>query len=99
MRFNEVDSREKVILATRGNTHVAELETKRKKIWESEEGIRLFKSRLSEDEPLDVVCDRILVQEVERGTAVIDSWSLPWLTDKGIKIYLKADLEIRAQRV
>ncbi len=67
--------------------------------WESEEGIRLFKNRLNEDEPLDVVSDRILVQEVERGNVVIDSWSLPWLTDRGIKIYLKADLEIRAQRV
>lgn len=67
--------------------------------WESEEGIRLFKSRLDEDEPLDVISDRILVQEVEKGNVVIDSWSLPWLTDKGRKIYLKADLEIRVQRV
>ena len=50
--------------------------------WESEEGIRLFKSRLDENEPLDVVSDKILVQEAERGNVVVDSWSLPWLTDK-----------------
>jgi len=67
--------------------------------WESEEGIELFKSRLDKEEPLDVVSDRILVEEVRKGKVVIDSWSLPWLTDTGTKIYLKADLEIRAQRV
>ncbi len=67
--------------------------------WESEEGIAFFKSRLDKEEPLDVVSDKILVQEVERGNVVIDSWSLPWLTNKGIKIYLRANLEVRAQRV
>ncbi len=67
--------------------------------WESEEGVKLFKSRLDEEEPLDVVSDRVLVGEVKKGNVVIDSWSLPWLTDGGIKIYLEADLEVRAQRV
>ncbi len=70
-----------------------------KGFWESEEGIALFKSRLYEKEPLDLVSDRILLQEVEKGNVVIDSWSLPWLTTQGINIYLQADLEIRSQRV
>jgi len=67
--------------------------------WESEGGVKLFRSRLDEEEPLDVVSDRILVKEIRRGDVVIDSWSLPWLTDRGRKIYLRAALEIRAQRV
>ena len=67
--------------------------------WESEEGIRLFKSRLDEYKPLDVISDNILLEEIEKGNVVIDSWSLPWLTDKGMKIYLQADLEVRARRV
>lgn len=67
--------------------------------WESEEGIRLFNSRLNEEEPLDVISDRILIKEIRKGNVVIDSWNLPWLTNEGIKIYLQADLEIRAQRV
>lgn len=67
--------------------------------WESEEGVRLFMSRLDEDEPLDIVSDKILVKEVRKGNVVIDSWSLPWLTDKGRKIYLQGDLKVRAQRV
>ncbi|MBI4152499.1 cytidylate kinase family protein [Candidatus Woesearchaeota archaeon] len=67
--------------------------------WESEEGVRLFKNRLDEEEPLDVVSDRILLEEVKNGNVVIDSWSLPWLTDASPKIYLKADLKLRARRV
>ncbi len=67
--------------------------------WESREGVELFKNRLAENEPLDLVSDRILLQEVERGNIVIDSWSLPWLSNKGTMIYLEADLELRARRV
>jgi cytidylate kinase len=67
--------------------------------WESDEGLALFTGRLEEQEPLDLVSDRILLQEVERGGVVIDSWSLPWLTKKGRRIYLKAALEVRARRV
>lgn len=67
--------------------------------WESLEGIKLFRDRLLENEPLDTVSDRILLQEVQKGNVVIDSWSLPWLANTGDKIYLKADLETRAQRV
>ncbi|HII15530.1 MAG TPA: AAA family ATPase [Nanoarchaeota archaeon] len=67
--------------------------------WETEEGIRLFKSRLEEKEPSDAVSDRLLLKEVSKGDVVIDSWSLPWLASNGIKIYLEADLDVRAERV
>lgn len=70
-----------------------------KGFWESEEGIRIFKNRLKEKRPLDSISDRILLQEIDKHDAVIDSWSLPWLTKKGITIYLKADIDIRAKRV
>jgi len=61
--------------------------------------VKIFRDRLDEDEPVDVAVNRILLQEVEKGDVVIDSWSLPWLTGKGTKVYLAADLEIRAERV
>lgn len=67
--------------------------------WESSEGIEFFKSRLYAEEPPDVISDRILVTEARKGNVVIDSWSLPWLIDKGIKIYLKTEQTVRAQRV
>ncbi len=67
--------------------------------WESVEGIKAFQDRLQNKLPLDFVCDQILLEEIKKGDVVIDSWSLPWLTDQGIKLCLKADLSTRAQRV
>ncbi len=61
--------------------------------------MELFTSRLSEEEPLDMVADKILLDEVSKGEVVIDSWSLPWLSSLGTKIYLDASLETRAKRV
>lgn len=67
--------------------------------WESSKGIQMFKSRLNSDSPIDFVCDQILLKEFNKGNVVIDSWSLPWLTSKGIKIYLRANLKTRVARV
>jgi cytidylate kinase len=66
--------------------------------WETVEGSNILESRLDEEEPIDVAVNDILLKEVERGEVVIDSWSLPWLTDKGIRIHLQAPLRVRAQR-
>jgi CMP/dCMP kinase len=66
--------------------------------WESEEGIKLFTERLSDDLPVDVKANEILLQEVEKGGVVIDTWSLPWLTPRGLKFHITADLEVRALR-
>ncbi len=67
--------------------------------WESAKGITAFQNRLRNNTPLDFVCDQILLEELKKGDVVIDSWSLPWLTDQGIKLCLKADLSTRVQRV
>ncbi len=70
-----------------------------KGFWESKKGIKLFKERLKEEKPLDILSDKILLKEIAKGNVAIDSWSLPWLTDKGIRIYLKTNLGVRAKRV
>lgn len=67
--------------------------------WESAEGIEAFQDRLRKNTPLDFVCDQILLEELKIGDVVIDSWSLPWLTDQGIKLCLKAHLATRVNRV
>lgn len=67
--------------------------------WESPEGIQLFKDRLQEEMPMDLVCDDILRIELDKGHIVMDSWSMPWLYTKSYKIYLHADLETRIERV
>lgn len=66
--------------------------------WETEEGAAILHGRLNEEVPVDVAANNILLQEVERGEVVIDSWSLPWLTDKGTHIHLHAPLKVRAAR-
>ena len=67
--------------------------------WESPEGVAFLQSRLDHDEPIDLVVDKILVQELDRGGVVMDSWNMPWLYPQGIKIYLKASLDERVRRV
>ncbi len=67
--------------------------------WESREGMKMFIDRLNDKVPPDVISDRIILREAEKGNVVIDSWSLPWLSKKGIKIYLKAGIATRAKRV
>lgn len=66
--------------------------------WESPEGSRILDFRLTQSIPVDVEANNILLQEVAKGDVVIDSWSLPWLTDKGVRIHLKAPLDVRARR-
>ena len=66
--------------------------------WETEEGARILADRLDQEVPVDLKADKILLEEVEKGEVVIDSWSLPWLTSKGLRIHLLADLTVRARR-
>lgn len=67
--------------------------------WESDEGIQLFKNRLEEKQPIDFVCDDILLKELEEGNIVMDSWTMPWIAKSGLKVYLKANKKIRINRV
>lgn len=66
--------------------------------WESEEGSRLLSGRLTDEAPIDLAVDKILLAEVSKGEVVIDSWSLPWLTSRGVRIHLLSDLQVRAGR-
>lgn len=67
--------------------------------WESKNGIKMFNSRLTEKKPMDVEGDKILVKELNKGAIVMDSWTMPWLFNRGIKIYLKGTLAERVKRV
>lgn len=67
--------------------------------WESRQGEEMFKNRLKEKRPMDMEGDKILIKELSKGAVVMDSWSMPWLYKKGIKIYLKAAEAERVKRV
>lgn len=66
--------------------------------WESDKGFKQLRDRLREETPVDVRVHEILLREVERGNVVIDTWSLPWLSEAGFRIKLEAPLSVRAVR-
>lgn len=66
--------------------------------WESAEGSRILSQRLDEPVPVDVQANEILLDEVAKGQVVIDSWALPWLTELGLRVHLRAELSTRARR-
>ncbi len=67
--------------------------------WESKKWVKLFNDRLHVDEPLDVQATKIVLNEVKKWNIIVDSRDLPRLTNDAIKIYLKADMKVRAKRV
>ncbi len=66
--------------------------------WESEAGMQFLALR-ERDGSLDRMVDEELLRLARRGGVVIDSWVLPWLFDGGFKVWLKADKEVRAERL
>lgn len=66
--------------------------------WESKEGMRFFMER-DADFRFDREVDRKLLDLAKQGNVVLDSWTTPWLLEKGFKIWLEASPETRAKRV
>lgn len=66
--------------------------------WESEEGTR-FLERRGKDQTFDQDIDRKLVELAKTGNVILDSWTMPWLLEKGFKIWLEASPDVRAKRI
>jgi cytidylate kinase len=66
--------------------------------WESEEGHRLTQDRLK-NASLDRLLDEKLIEILETGNVVMDSWTMPWLSKKGFRIWLDVDDSVRMQRI
>lgn len=66
--------------------------------WETPEGSARLEQRLQDEVPLDVVANRLLLEEIQRGRVIVDSWALPWLSPTGHKLALQVSLPLRAQR-
>lgn len=66
--------------------------------WESEEGREFLENR-TKDWKFDRMLDKKLLEIIEQGNVVLDSWTMPWLSKKGFKIWLDTSVEIRAKRV
>ena len=66
--------------------------------WESAEGMRFLEKR-GKDQKFDEEIDKKLLELARIGNTVLDSWTMPWLLERGLKIWLEASPETRAKRI
>jgi CMP/dCMP kinase len=66
--------------------------------WESPEGLKFLKER-QENPTFDKAVDAKLLEYANKGNVLLDSWTMPWLSKDGFKIWLMASVERRAQRI
>jgi cytidylate kinase len=65
--------------------------------WDTPEGMK-FLSHRKKDLNFDKKVDEILLKMAKRG-GVFTSWTLPWIYDKSINIWLNASQKTRAKRM
>ncbi len=66
--------------------------------WDSADGIKFLKER-NNDPEFDREADRRMLARVKKGSIIVTSWTLPWLSDSGFKVWLDASVEVRANRM
>ncbi|MEM2953917.1 MAG: cytidylate kinase family protein [Candidatus Bathyarchaeia archaeon] len=66
--------------------------------WESKEGLTFIEEREKNPE-FDKAVDNKLLEIAKQGNVILDSWTMPWLLEKGFKIWLEASPKKRAERV
>ena len=66
--------------------------------WDTEQGLNFLAERKT-DPSFDKEVDGRLVEAAEQGGAVITSYTLPWLTNNAVKLWLKGSRENRAKRM
>lgn len=71
---------------------------KNKGWWETSDGMRFLQQRL-QDSSFDKQVDSHLLKYARRGNVVLDSWTMPWLSEKGFKIWLEVSPKERARRL
>ena len=60
--------------------------------WDTKDGMKFLEQR-KENSEFDKKVDEKLIQLFEQGEVVITSYTLPWLTDNGIKLWLDGTVE------
>ena len=66
--------------------------------WDTPGGMRFLEKR-KKSKKFDREVDRRLLQKVKAGNVVITSYTIPWLSKKGIKIWLSGSIESRSERM
>jgi CMP/dCMP kinase len=66
--------------------------------WDTPDGIKFLKEREA-NQDFDKEADTRLIELISGGDIVITSWTAPWLSKDGFKVWLGAKLENRAARM
>ena len=66
--------------------------------WDTEEGMKFLRER-KRSSSFDKEVDDRLLQKAKKGDVVITSYTLPWLSKQGIKVWLSGSVESRAERM
>jgi CMP/dCMP kinase len=66
--------------------------------WDTKEGMRFMEERAGSPE-FDREVDRRLLSRAQKGDVVITSYTLPWLANDGMKVWLSGTKESRAERM
>jgi len=66
--------------------------------WDTAEGMQFLEKRKGSSK-FDKEVDARLLKKVEKGDVVITSYTVPWLTKKGIKVWLSGNPESRSVRM
>lgn len=66
--------------------------------WDTADGMSFLKKRGKSSE-FDKEVDSRLLQKAKRGGVVITSYPLPWLVEKGLKVWLAGSAKSRARRM
>ncbi len=66
--------------------------------WESAEG-KQFMAERTKNPKFDKKLDKELLRLIGKGNVVLDSWTMPWLSKKGFKIWLTASDKVRFERL
>ena len=71
--------------------------TKMNKGWYEKSNMDLIRKQ---NKQIDLLLDELLLKKINKEkNIVMDSWTMPYLSKKGIKIWLVADIKERAKRV
>lgn len=66
--------------------------------WDTPEGIKFSKERATNPN-FDKEADKMLIKIAEKGDVVMTSYTLPWLTKIGFKVWLSAVIARREERM
>jgi cytidylate kinase len=66
--------------------------------WDTKNGMSFLNER-KKSSGFDEEVDSRLLQKAERGGVVITSYPLPWLAEKGLKVWLSGSVRCRARRM